>query len=295
MTTLDVPSEPPTIPLSIQEVGSNKHKIYVIVKDELAKADRLIRLLCSLEVGLSLPQSFRGIHTSRIQERIFGVSSSPHDSLLDFSAVLAKEIYQSQPCESSFVELSAEYPYETVFPETHLANMQSFTLLCKTTFDGQDLTRSVGMVASIVMACPCSQRYYAQMFSGKDSESRTSSLASLLTHTQRGSLRIAVENLSSTLPFKQLLEIMEETAVLPYWMLKRPEEISLIMRSLQNAQFVEDLVRAAARNASKRIKNEDKDAAIIDARVVSFESIHPFNLFAHIRLPVREIMRISGL
>jgi len=288
--TLDVPSDTPRTPLPIQEVGSTKHKIYVTVKDELAKMERLVCLLCSLEVGLALPPSLRGIHASRVHERIHDVSSSPHDSLPDFSAILAREIYESQPCESSFVKLSAEYLYETSLSETHHANVQSLTLLCRATFDGQDLMKSVGMDVSIMMACPCSQRYYAKMFSERNPDSLSDRHASLLTHTQRGSLRIVVENLSSALSYRQLLEVVEETAVLTYWILKRPEEIGLFMRSVRSAQFVEDLARAAAWNTSKRIRNKDRDTAIIDARVVSFESVHPFNLFAHVRMPVKEIM-----
>ena len=281
--TLDLPSEKPRISLPINRIERDRHGIYLKIQDPFSSERNVLSLFCELEESIALSSSYRGIHVSRIQNNVNFLSYKIYECLDDYASELARHIFQSQPCEETRISIMGHYVQSLITPLSHLETRRPLEIISKVRFDGTNIWTESGLIIPVMMACPCIQKYFKSKMSSPVSEFKESdinSLASLVTHTQRGIVEVSVETKGERVALGEILHILNEHSVGIFQLLKREDERELVLRGLQKASFVEDTVRElTAEVYYSQVNKLGKDSRI-KVRVRSLESIHPENLTA---------------
>jgi len=138
-------------------------------------------------------------------------------------------------------------------------------------------------------ACPCAQeilkeqvqRELAKLGVSEESAIEFSERMPIATHNQRGRGSISVEvHDRRCVSIDRIIKIIEESmSAKVYGLLKRPDEAVVVARAHSNPKFVEDCVRAMAKNLVERFPDLSDDTTIT-IKQVNEESIHRHNAFA---------------
>ena len=296
----DAASERPTHRIPIDLVGVQSQPVMLTISEPLV--GRSLELFCDLSAVVSLRESQRGIHMSRLIEAV------PHDSeertLLESASLIAETALGSQGQEHSRVRLATTLP---VYSSTHVTG-----LISPDTVQMSALARAgslpgggISLSATNITACPCMQRYTLHHLSRELGlpESSTAGLGqavALATHTQRGTVRItALAEDTARLPTSQeLYEIIAARTVLVQDLLKRPDEYDIIRRSHTRAQFVEDVTRDVADEINSRLGrrfHSNKKGILFEIATLSRESIHSHDVWAVIRIGDESLMNQLNL
>jgi GTP cyclohydrolase FolE2 len=252
---------------------------------------RSLELLCDLSAVVSLRESQRGIHMSRMIEALPG--DTTERTLLESALLVADTALNNQAQEHSRVRLATTIP---VYSSTHVTGLKSPDTVQLSAFAraGSLPGGGISLSATNITACPCMQRYTLHHLSRELglTESSAADLAhtvAIATHTQRGTVRItALAEDTTRLPTSQeLYEIIVARTVLVQELLKRPDEYDVIMRSHTKAQFVEDVARDIADEINSRLGGGFhlvKNGLLFEVVVRSRESIHSHDVWAVIRI-----------
>jgi GTP cyclohydrolase I/GTP cyclohydrolase-4 len=140
-------------------------------------------------------------------------------------------------------------------------------------------------------ACPCAQEMVAglsrerlaeQGFSAEEVE-RVIEVVPIATHNQRGigTLHIGCpEGGESWIDAPELLRIVESSMSSEiYELMKRPDEMSVVVKAHENPRFVEDCVREMIRQVVEGYTDLPEQAFVM-ARQENLETIHRHNVVA---------------
>jgi GTP cyclohydrolase FolE2 len=280
----DVSEEQPDfkIPVWVMLRGRD---IYLNVKNPFpSNGNILTNVLCSLELGLFLPSDRKGIHVSRIEGRIFDLSSESYRSIKEFTENLAKEIVKDQPAEGSKVILSGVFLRNTRTPESNIETHQRIAVKYSTTLIDGIARNELEIRLPVFIACPSCM---------KTLQSFDKSVG-YATHSQKAFVTIKMDDMDDELEPDNIVSAMEKVSTVISHLLKRSDEGHIVLKTLKKPQYVEDLSRELLMALYKMYNGKIHDDANITVMVDSQESIHPHDIGAKISMKISDISHTLG-
>ncbi|MGE5407026.1 MAG: GTP cyclohydrolase, FolE2/MptA family, partial [Syntrophothermus sp.] len=169
---------------------------------------------------------------------------------------------------------------------------QEIYVLFGTAVDSEAGTRTLtGVQAQGMTACPCAQEMVAGLgrerlaaagFEPEEVE-RAIEAVPIATHNQRGigTLHVGIpEAAVSWIDAPELLRIVESSMSSEiYELMKRPDEMAVVVKAHEQPRFVEDCVREMVRQIAEGYPDLPDDAFLV-ARQENLETIHRHNVVA---------------
>ena len=245
-----------------------------------------------IDCFVDLEPAQKGVHMSRFPE-LFGEAI---DDVVIGEAFLVEELAEHiaghvlarQRALRAEVKIAASYPMARRTPVTELPTQEMVTLIGIAAASERGTRRVVGVEATGINACPCSQgmvrdraaeRLGDAGFDEHDVE-RILDLVPLATHNQRGRGTLYVGTPQQGINAERLVEIVEDSMSSPiYELLKRPDELHIVEHAHLHARFVEDSVRLALKGALDAYPGLAEDD-FLSSRQVNFETIHSHDVLA---------------
>ena len=291
----DVSNSEPIYPIGIKSIGVTNQKATVTI-ESIESPHTYIPLLCEISTGVNL-KGKRGIHTSRCIESIFTLSQRKFKTLDDFSYELACEVRKRQEADSAFAQVSGTYLQKQQTKKTNLETHDPIQLISKASVTEKKSFIITGMKVSSVTACPCTKTYtkYSTVPELKNMGLDTDQINRILgifasgTHMQRGDTTLMVDKGNSTITYKDIYTVLDQSVHLVNELLKRPDEHDLVIRALKKPQFVEDLVREVMFNAYQSFCGKLSSEATLSVESILFDSIHSHDVHALITSTLGEI------
>jgi GTP cyclohydrolase FolE2 len=259
----DIHAEKPSIRLGIDWVGIKGYKVNLRIRD-WGDQDYLL----TIDAKADLPDNLRGIHMSRFIDAIRETRDKPYNTLQDFLWVLSSRLLELHDYSKTvYVKASTTMLYRDIYVEIIWGlkcgrnNMSSEYL--KISFYG-------------ITLCPCLQKVYSYI---EGTELRHSP-----SHMQRARITVKISDSRINIDPRRLVDVLIPAfSAIPRGRLKRIEEYELMRKALDNPRFVEDAVRYAVKQLINEFGKELSNNAYLYVKIVSLESIHPYDTVAIIQ------------
>lgn len=287
----DVQASLPATQVSLSRVG-----VTGVEKVIRVKADGAENLFyAEFECFVDLNPRQAGVHMSRFEEI---VGEAIDEVVLGeafraevLAAHVAHKVRERQGGLRAEVSVTARYP-ETVRTPKSDKSTQEIYVLFGTAVDSEAGTRTLtGVQAQGMTACPCAQemvaglareRLAAEGFEPDDVE-RVIEAVPIATHNQRGigTLHVGCPESGATwIDAPELLRIVESSMSSEiYELMKRPDEMAVVVKAHEQPRFVEDCVREMVRQVVEGYPDLPDDAFVM-ARQENLETIHRHNVVA---------------
>jgi GTP cyclohydrolase-4 len=287
----DVQSERPTTEISLSRVGVTGIEKVLRVKSNGTEELYHAELECFVDLN---PQQ-AGVHMSRFEE----VVGEAIDEVVlgeafraeTLAAHIAERIRERQGGLRSEVSVTAHYPETVVTPVSGQRTQEIYTLFGTAVASERGLRTLRGVQAQGMTACPCAQEMVAdharerlaeQGFDADEIE-RVIDVVPIATHNQRGIGTLYVgcpEGWPADVDARDLLAIVEESMSSEiYGLLKRPDELAVVLKAHAHPRFVEDCTREMIRRVIEAYPGLH-DQAFVMARQENLETIHRHNVVA---------------
>lgn len=263
----------------LTRVGVRNVRKPVVVQREGLSEKLNNTLSCSIDIFVDLPADQKGSHMSRNVEVLNEVVEEsirhPITAIEDMAADICKRLLvHHEYARNAEVHISAEYYRPSMTPQGR-ETFEIYTLLAGGTIErGGPLTKTVGIRAVGMTACPCAQQTVTEMleFDGD---------MPVMSHNQRNVCTLTVtmpEDVS--IEANDLIDIVEDSFSSPtFELLKRPDEGQVVINAHRNTKFVEDVVRGVVLRFVNRY-SDLPDCVSIDVISDSEESIHKHDAYA---------------
>ena len=236
-------------------------------------------LSCAIDIYVDLPADQKGSHMSRNVEVLNEVVDEsirhPITAIEDLAADICRRLLvHHEYAKNAEVHISAEYYKANKTPQGR-DTFEIYTLYAGGTIvrDGP-LTKTVGVRAVGMTACPCAQQTVTEMleYSGD---------MPVMSHNQRNVCTIMMTMPEDvTIEADELIDIAQDSFSSPtFELLKRPDEGQVVINAHRNTKFVEDVVRGVLEKIVERFP-ELPDCVDVDVISDSEESIHKHDAFA---------------
>jgi GTP cyclohydrolase IV len=287
----DVQASLPATQVSLSRVG-----VTGVEKVIRVKADATENLFyAEFECFVDLNPKQAGVHMSRFEEI---VGEAIDEVVLGeafkaevLAAHVAQRVRERQGGLRAEVSVTARYPETVSTPESGRSTQEIYVLF-GTAVDSERGTRTLtGVQAQGMTACPCAQEMVAglsrerlaeQGFEPEQIETIVD-VVPIATHNQRGIGTLHVgcpEGGPAWIDAPQLLRIVESSMSSEiYELMKRPDELSVVVKAHENPRFVEDCVREMVRQVVEGYPGLP-DETFVMARQENLETIHRHNVVA---------------
>jgi GTP cyclohydrolase IV len=290
-TSPDVQAGVPATQVSLSRVGVTGVEKVIRVKadgeENLYHAD--------FECFVDLNPRQAGVHMSRFEEI---VAEAIDEVVLGeafkaevLAAHIAQHVRERQGGLRAEVSVTARYPQTVTTPASGIETQEIYVLF-GTAVDSERGTRTLtGVQAQGMTACPCAQEMVAglgrerlaeQGFSPEEVE-RAIEAVPVATHNQRGigTLQIGCpEGGESWIDAPELLRVVESSMSSEiYELMKRPDELAVVVGAHEQPRFVEDCVREMVRQVVEGYTDLPEQAFVM-ARQENLETIHRHNVVA---------------
>lgn len=248
-----------------------------------------------LECFVDLEPRQAGVHMSRFEEI---VNEAIDEVVLGeafraevLAAHVAERVRERQGGQRAEVSLSARYPETVATPESGQRTQEIYVLLGTAVASARGTRTLTGVQAQGMTACPCAQEMVAGLsrerlaVEGFDAEEieRIVEVVPIATHNQRGIGTLHVgcpEGGPSWIDAPELVRIVESSMSSEiYELMKRPDEMSVVVKAHENPRFVEDCVREMIRHVIEGYPDLPGEAFVM-ARQENLETIHRHNVVA---------------
>lgn len=286
----DVHAQPPAFRMPLTRAGVTGIKKALVQENEEGKKTLLY---ASIDAFVDVMGEQRGAHFSRHNEVInecveHAASHNIADVEVLCSEISRKLLERNELATRAEVRLAADL----ILPRQAPAS-SSYRILAKAVSwreDGHTRTRkAIGIEATGMTVCPCGlelSREHARaklLKEGFDERQAETALAAipLASHNQRCKATLIVETgEGERVDAQDLAEIAESSMSSPvFGVLKREDELRVIVSAHARPAFVEDVVRNMLSGLLAAYPKLSPDA-LITARCESAESIHAHNAFA---------------
>ncbi|MEM2123674.1 MAG: GTP cyclohydrolase MptA [Candidatus Bathyarchaeia archaeon] len=299
----EVQGQASRIPLSLERVGVLNVKMPIAFMDFKGK---LVSVVPSFDAFIDLPASLKGIHASRsyevIMEALSMYSGRPF-KLEEVCLEASKELLKRHEYASrSEVRARGEAVISKLTPKSGAETFETCDIYASAASirRGSRILveeRKLGVGVTGLTACPCGRELVKSLaLNSLEIHGIPRDLAEKLdelpfaTHMQRSYGLIMI---SSPRPFSidamKLVEIIERSMSSPtYGLLKREDEAEVILRSVNNPRFSEDVIRymmVYIKGESDKIPGE----ATATFSVKSLESVHKHDFYAERSIRMRDI------
>lgn len=290
-TVPDVQASTPATQVSLSRVGVTG--VEKVIRVETDGAENLFHAGFECFVDLNPQQA--GVHMSRFEEI---VGEAIDEVVLGeafraevLAAHIAQRVRERQGGLRAEVAVTARYPETVKTPESGKSTQEIYVLF-GTAVDSEQGTRTLtGVQAQGMTACPCAQemvaglareRLAADGFGAEEIE-RVVDLVPIATHNQRGIGTLHVgcpEGGPAWIDAQELARIVESSMSSEiYELMKRPDEMAVVVKAHEQPRFVEDCVREMMRQVVEGYPDLP-DGAFVMARQENLETIHRHNVVA---------------
>jgi GTP cyclohydrolase IV len=290
-TAPDVQSGLPATQVSLSRVGVTGVEKVIRVRD----GERENLFYAEMECFVDLKPQQAGVHMSRFEEI---VGEAIDEVVLGeafkaevLAAHVAEKVRERQNGLRAEVSLTARYPETVQTPESGI-DTQEIYVLFGTAVASESGTRTLtGVQAQGMTACPCAQGMVAELSRERlaaegfdaDQIDRIVDVVPIATHNQRGigTLHIGCpEGGPAWVEATELLRIVESSMSSEiYELMKRPDEMAVVVKAHETPRFVEDCVREMIRQVVEGYPDLPEDAFVM-ARQENLETIHRHNVVA---------------
>ncbi|SIO15323.1 GTP cyclohydrolase I [Halodesulfovibrio marinisediminis DSM 17456] len=248
----DIQMSSSEVAIPIDSVGVKNLRVPLLVRDRENGAQHTV---AQVEVGVDLPAAFKGTHMSRFVESLetFGEELDYH-SLRDLLA----QIQERLSARNAFISFTFPYFMTLPSPATKRKSRMNYEVTLTGALEDEEMSCMLEVCVPVMTVCPCSK-----------------AISDEGAHSQRAEIRLQI-NMSGFAWIEEFIEIANNAGSSPvYSLLKREDEKYVTEYAFANPTFVEDVVRAVAKQLSEHEK--------IDwyrVEVESFESIHNHSAYA---------------
>jgi GTP cyclohydrolase IV len=289
--TPDVQASLPATQVSLSRVGVTGVEKVIRVKTDGVENLFYAEFECFVDLN---PQQ-AGVHMSRFEEI---VGEAIDEVVLGeafkaevLAAHVAEKVRERQGGQRAEVSVTAHYPETVQTPETGKSTQEIYVLY-GTAVASEGGTRTLtGVEAQGMTACPCAQemvaglareRLAADGFGAEEIE-RIIELVPIATHNQRGIGTLHVgcpEGGPAWIEAPELLRIVETSMSSEiYELMKRSDEMSVVVKAHEHPRFVEDCVREMVRQVVEGYPDLPAETFVM-ARQENLETIHRHNVVA---------------
>jgi len=251
----DVQNEKPLNQLPIDRVGIKDLSYPITVLDRENSSQNTV---ADVAMSVELPSHWRGTHMSRFIEilnKFRGEITS-----VQIEAIL-KEMIDKFEAKAAYITLLFPYFLEKKAPISGAKSLMEYIAIFDGRFNLDGFRFELGVRVPVHTLCPCSKE-----------------ISEHGAHNQRGYIEISIVS-KSFIWIEDLIGIAEKASSSPvYSLLKRQDEKEITEKAYNKPEFVEDVVRAIA----KELYIID-DIISFDITATSMESIHNHNAFARIK------------
>jgi GTP cyclohydrolase IV len=290
-TAPDVQASVPATQVSLSRVGVTGVEKVIRVKSN--GSENLF--YAGFECFVDLNPRQAGVHMSRFEEI---VGEAIDEVVLGeafkaevLAAHVAQRVRERQGGERAEVSVTARYPETALTPETGKSTQEIYVLY-GTAVDSERGTRTLtGVEAQGMTACPCAQEMVAGLARerlaeegfGEEEVERVIETVPIATHNQRGVGTLHVgcpEGGPAWIEAPELLRIVESSMSSEiYELMKRTDEMSVVVKAHEQPRFVEDCVREMVRQVVEGYPDLPEEAFVM-ARQENLETIHRHNVVA---------------
>ncbi len=287
----DVQASLPATQVGLSRVGVTGVEKVIRVKSNGAENLFYAELECFVDLN---PRQ-AGVHMSRFEEI---VGEAIDEVVLGeafraevLAAHVAQRVRERQGGLRAEVSVTARYPETVRTPESGKSTQEIYVLF-GTAVDSAAGTRTLtGVQAQGMTACPCAQEMVAGLARERlaaegfapDEVERVVEAVPIATHNQRGigTLHVGCSEGDQTwLDAPELLRIVESSMSSEiYELMKRPDEMAVVVKAHEQPRFVEDCVREIVRQVVEGYPDLPDDAFVM-ARQENLETIHRHNVVA---------------
>ena len=290
-TVPDVQSGLPATQVSLSRVGVTGVEKVIRVRD----GDRENLFYAEMECFVDLEPKQAGVHMSRFEEI---VGEAIDEVVLGeafkaevLAAHVAEKVRERQHGRRAEVSLTARYPEIVTTPESEIETQEIYVLFGTAVASEAGTRTLTGVQAQGMTACPCAQEMVTGLSrerlaeQGFDDEQIEKIIATvpIATHNQRGigTLHIGCpEGGPAWIDAPDLLRIVESSMSSEiYELMKRPDEMSVVVKAHETPRFVEDCVREMIRQVVEGYPDLPKETFVM-ARQENLETIHRHNVVA---------------
>lgn len=279
----EIQEKEPEIILKVDRVGIEGVRKRIVTQSPEGK----LQFDTILDAYVDLPREQRGIHMSRnvevFDEAIERARSERPASLEEVlfeicSNLLKKHEYANR----AEVVGKTTYYLEEDFDDSEVYQVADVTMRITNERDGND-ERRIAVTIPGMSVCPSAQRTFH--------ESEETPLSKSPSHTQRADITIEARTKENFVRIEDLVKAARDAFSAPtVGLLKRMDEHKLIKRAFERPRFIEDLARHALHNIYHSLIEKDyPDDTVLLVDVTSFESIHPYNIYAQRITTLREL------
>ncbi len=290
-TTPDVQASVPATQVSLSRVGVTGVEKVIRVKSNGSENLFYAGFECFVDLN---PQQ-AGVHMSRFEEI---VGEAIDEVVLGeafkaevLAAHVAQRVRERQGGKRAEVSVTARYPETAMTPESGKSTQEIYVLY-GTAVDSERGTRTLtGVEAQGMTACPCAQEMVAGLARerlaeegfGSEEIERVVEVVPIATHNQRGIGTLYVgcpEGGPAWIEAPELLRIVESSMSSEiYELMKRTDEMSVVVKAHEQPRFVEDCVREMVRQVVEGYPDLPGEAFVM-ARQENLETIHRHNVVA---------------
>jgi GTP cyclohydrolase I/GTP cyclohydrolase-4 len=287
----DVQAGVPATQVSLSRVGVTGVEKVIRVKTDGSENLFYAEFECFVDLN---PQQ-AGVHMSRFEEI---VAEAIDEVVLGeafkaevLAAHVAEKVRERQGGLRAEVSVTARYPQTVETPESGKSTQEIYVLFGTAVASEQGTRTLTGVQAQGMTACPCAQemvaglsreRLAAEGFSAEEIE-RVVDVVPIATHNQRGIGTLHVgcpEGGPAWIDAPELLRIVESSMSSEiYELMKRPDELAVVVKAHENPRFVEDCVREMVRQVVEGYPDLPNEAFVM-ARQENLETIHRHNVVA---------------
>jgi len=235
-----------------------------------------------VSIYISLPHNQRGIHVSRGYEAIEKILKDTPLNIWDLSRRIAESTLRLNNYSNRvIVKLSGKViEFSDAF---NPIESEDFILTYTLKRNSEDIytlsVRAYGMTA-----CPCAYEVSKKLTNNN----------SIVTHTQRaiGIVKLKTRNIIPNGIHEVAELIRSSMSMRLHVKLKRNEEAMELIKVSRNLKFTEDVVREILHKLTL-MKSLSDDVKVM-VKVVSFESIHPYNVEAKHTATLGKLRKLSN-
>ncbi len=261
-----------------------------------------IDVYLELEPGVEIDgHPFQGHVNQAIDSAIESELDSIEELCTKIIEFLLREYRDARGAE---VAAEAGYVVLRTTPKTGLKTQEMYKILGRALNEDGRVRKMVGVEVTGISTCPCAHEglleYSKERLAGNFTDAEIVKILETLpiaSHNQRNVSQILLEvphGHEGEIEAEDLISLLEDSmSSRLYEVLKREDEVAVVLKAHANPNFVEDIVRKVLISIVKRYPSLPEETLVF-ARSESFESIHQHNAIAE-RLARLGELREEGL
>ncbi len=244
-------------------------------------------LNATLDIYVDLPSEQRGSHMSRNLEVSGEIMDKtvrdPVEGLENLAAKMCDLLLERHDYASySEVDIRADYFLEKESPK-NITSLENYQIRARAEgYRDEEIRKYIGVTVIGITTCPCAMEGVRKELKEKyqDIEEELDDVP-VVTHNQRNITTVMIEvPPDEELEVNDLIETIEDSlSSSTHEILKREDEVEIVMQAHKNPKFVEDVVRDVLSALLERYKGFP-DSTQVEVKSESEESIHKHNALA---------------